>query len=90
MGVRGDDRWAGWSTELRARWVDSVPMNSGYYVGRVDAYTVLDLNVDVRVPRIPGATVGLSATNILDNKHNEFVGAPDLGALFLMRVGYAF
>jgi outer membrane receptor protein involved in Fe transport len=65
-------------------------MNSGYYVGQVDAYTVLDFNVDVRVPRIAGATVGLSGTNILDNRHNQFVGAPELGALWLIRVGYAF
>lgn len=90
LGGRWDDRRAGWATELRARWVDSFPMNSGYYVGRVDAYTVLDFNVDVRVPQVPGATVGLSGTNILNNQHQQFVGAPELGALWLIRVGYAF
>ncbi len=90
LAGRWDDRRRGWGTELRMRWVDSFPMNSGVYIGQVDSYSVFDLNVDVQVPNVPGASVGLTGTNIFNHEHFQFIGAPEIGALWLVRVGYAF
>ena len=66
------------------------PMNSGVFVGDVEGYRVFDANVQLQIPGMTGAAVGLAATNLLDDKHQEFVGAPEIGRLILARVMYSF
>jgi len=56
----------------------------------VDAYTVFDTNVAYRLPMMPGATLSLTGTNIFDNLHQEFIGAPELGRLLMLRLQYEF
>jgi len=65
-------------------------MNSGVYVGDVDSYTVFDANVSYQLPWAPGATATVTATNLFDNVHQEFIGAPELGRLLMVRLAYAF
>ena len=57
-----DDARNGFSTELRLRYVDAFPMNSGVYVGEVDSYSVVDANASYQLPFYPGATVGITAS----------------------------
>jgi iron complex outermembrane receptor protein len=90
LGVRYQDRLVGLTLEGRARFTEAFPMNSGVYTGEVAGYGVFDANVAYELPALGDATVGLTATNIFDNRHREFVGAPDLGRLVLVRLQYRF
>jgi outer membrane receptor for ferrienterochelin and colicins len=67
--------------EVRGRWVDSFPVRSGEYAGTVDAYTVLDALVGYRLPFARNVTLTLSALNLLDTDHVEFVGTPSIRRL---------
>ncbi len=90
LGVRWEDKLLGISAEGRVRFSESFPMNSGVYTGTVDGYTVVDANVGYRFRALAGASVSLTATNLFDDVHREFVGAPRLGRLLLLRMQYAF
>ncbi len=80
-----NDRW-GLFGEMRARAVASFPMQSGVYAGNVDAYGVLDVSLGYRLRRSPHLVLTLSATNLTDNRHQEFLGAPPIGRLVLVRL----
>jgi len=80
----------GLAVEVRGRYVDRFPMNSGVFVGVVDSYTLLDANVTYAMPFSPTTEVSLAGTNVLDERHAEFVGAPELGRLVFVRVRQTF
>lgn len=90
LGLAFENVDRGLSARLRVRATGSFPMNSGVYVGAVDAYRVLDGSVRMEVPGWSGTSVTLTGTNILDNKHREFVGAPDIGRLLLLQLRREF
>jgi iron complex outermembrane receptor protein len=90
LSGRYDSVRNGFSSELRVRYVDGFPMNSGVYTGFVDSYTLLDFNAAWRLPMAPGASLGLTATNLLDERAQQFIGAPELGRMVLLRLGYAW
>ena len=90
VGVTFDDRAAGFSLNARMRMSAGFPMNSGVYVGDVDGYTVVDAGLSYRLPFQPNASVSVSASNLLNNLHQEFIGAPELGRLLLARVRFDF
>ena len=56
----------------------------------VKAVTLFDVTLGSRVPRMPGASVQLNVTNVLDRKHQSFVGVPGIGRFALLRVRYEF
>lgn len=89
FGVRYDDRTR-YALGARARFSGGFPMNSGVYVGEVDGYVVLDANAAYRVPNVEGLTLSLQVNNVLDEKHREFVGAPELGIVALLKLQYEF
>ena len=72
------------------RYSDEFAMNSGVYIGTVDQYTVFDANIGYRLPLARPATLTLTATNLFDNLHQEFIGAPHLGRLLMLRLQYEF
>ena len=76
----------GLAVELRGRYVDRFPMNSGVWVGDVRSYALLDANMTYALSFSRGTDVSLAATNLFDDRHREFVGAPELGRLLLVRV----
>jgi outer membrane receptor for ferrienterochelin and colicins len=90
FSTRWEDAATGVSLEGRFRYVDGFPMNSGVFVGRVNAYSVLDANGAYRPAGLPGVTVSVTGTNLLNRLHREFVGAPELGRLLLIRLQYDF
>ncbi|MDE2763826.1 MAG: TonB-dependent receptor [Gemmatimonadota bacterium] len=90
VGFTFDDRAAGLSLQGRVRMTGEFPMNSGVYRGTVDAYSVVDASIGYRLPFQPGTRVSLTANNIGDNMHREFVGAPEVGRLLLLRVQHDF
>ena len=80
----------GLNGELRFRRTEGFRMRSGVYVGKVEPYTLVDARIGYAIPSVTGLTFTLSATNILDKKHQEFIGAPAIGRLLLGRLAYAF
>ncbi len=64
-------------------------MSSGVYVGTVDSYSLVDAMVGYVLPTMSNVTLTLSATNLFDKKHTEFIGAPEIGRLVMGRLTYA-
>lgn len=88
LGVRYRDAAHDFTAEVQGRFIEGFPMNTGVFVGRVPGYGLVDANVEVAVPWVAGASVSLTAYNVLDRVHREFVGAPELGRLVLARLTY--
>ena len=80
------NRNAGFDSNLRLRFVDSFPANSGIFTGTVDRYTILDLNATYTLPFFDNTRLNLTVQNLLNNKHKEFVGLPEIGRLALVRL----
>jgi outer membrane receptor for ferrienterochelin and colicins len=90
LGVRWEDPQVGLTLEGQTRFTEGFPMNSGVYTGAVDGYKLLDVNAAYRLRAIPGATVSLTASNLFDKRHQQFIGSPELGRLLLLRMLYEF
>ena len=78
------------AAQLRMRFVDGFPVNSGVYHGTVERYTTFDLSAGYGLPFSPNTRLSLTIQNLLDNKHQEFVGVPEIGRLSIMRVTQNF
>ncbi len=76
--------------ELRGRYVDSYPVNSGVFVGNVTSFTLLDANASYKLPISTAPEITVSATNVLDDRHREMVGAPQIGRLVMVRLSQSF
>ena len=90
VSLRYDDERRGFAGSALARFTAGFPMNSGVYVGDIEGYTVFDVNLNYQLPMYPAATLGLTVSNLLDNSHRQFIGAPELGRLALARVRVEF
>ena len=64
-------------------------MSSGVYVGEVDSYTVLDLNLTYRLPLEQDLVFQVDASNVLDQAYQSFVGTPAVGRLVFGQGGVA-
>ncbi len=80
-------KW-GLNTGLRYRWVDAFPMTGPFAGEYVNAYGMIDLNVNYDF--LANTRFSLTVQNIMDYKHIEFVGAPKIGRLAIMRVTQSF
>jgi iron complex outermembrane receptor protein len=70
---------------LQGRWVESFPVNSGVYAGQIGTYVVIDLGLGWRLYWSPEVRLSVEAQNILDHRHQEWIGAPELGRLVMVR-----
>lgn len=77
-------------SEVRGRGVASFPVISGVFVGRVQSYALLDASLGYRVRSRHDVLVTLSAQNLLDHRHQEFLGAPRIGRLVMARLRIGF
>ena len=90
LGLAYTDRAAGFTFDGRWRLSDAFDMSSGVFNGRVDAYQVVDVTAGYLLPFQTNTRIEVTIYNALDNRHREFVGAPELGRLALVRVRYDF
>lgn len=90
IGAKYSGLSRGLSLELRDRWSDAFKMDDSYWVGDVGARHVLDLTVNYHpdAEAWKNLNLTLSITNLLDNKHQELVGAPFIGRLTVLRAAY--
>jgi outer membrane receptor for ferrienterochelin and colicins len=76
--------------EARFRYAGEFAMASGVYKGTVPAYGLVDVSIGYRLPWFSSAELSVSATNLLDAEHREFVGAPSIGRMITARASYSF
>ena len=74
----------------RGRFGAGFPMNSGVYVGDVEAQTQFDFNVSYRVPFAPNTLLTLDVQNAFNDQKQQFVGAPAIGRLVFLQAQYTF
>jgi iron complex outermembrane receptor protein len=80
----------GWSGEIRGRWVEGFPVNSGVFVGSVESYNLMDVSATYDLAFARGTLLTVAATNLWDNRHREFVGVPAIGRLVYGRLSRTF
>lgn len=90
LGIMHRNADLGLNIGLQWRWVDGFRMNSGVYVGDVNAYHMLDLMAQYAIPGVDGLSLNVSATNLLDNQVQQFIGAAAIGRLIQGRLTYTF
>ncbi|MYG00515.1 TonB-dependent receptor [Candidatus Poribacteria bacterium] len=75
---------------LRARFIQGFHVQSGVYIGEVESYWTLDLNAGYDIPLGPKPRFSLTVQNLLDHKHQQFVGTPEIGRLAIARLTQTF
>jgi iron complex outermembrane receptor protein len=56
----------------------------------LDDFALLDLNISYALPMSRSTTISLTGTNILNDKHIQMIGAPELASVWLLRVQQSF
>ena len=90
LGLTYREQPVGLTANVRGRWVEAFPMNSGEFVGNVETYKLADASVAYRFPFAQNAIVSLNVQNLFNDKHREFVGAPELGRLVMSQLQVTF
>ncbi|MDE2999653.1 MAG: TonB-dependent receptor [Gemmatimonadota bacterium] len=90
LGASYDFSGLGLSVGSALRFTDSFPMQSGVYVGDVDAYTVVDMSVKYRLPVERDVDLHLDASNLLNTRYRSFIGAPEVGRLVFSQISMRF
>ncbi|MFM8437379.1 MAG: TonB-dependent receptor domain-containing protein, partial [Candidatus Kapaibacterium sp.] len=80
----------GYSVGVQGRWNGGFEMNSGVYIGQINPYWLLDLQLSYKLPFMNGVTAFFSMENMLDNKVSQFIGAAPIGRLMTGRLTYNF
>jgi len=75
---------------LRARFVQGFPVRSGVYVGEVESYYTVDLSAGYAIPLGPKPRLSVTVQNLLNHKHQQFVGTPEIGRLAMARLTQTF
>jgi outer membrane receptor for ferrienterochelin and colicins len=86
--VQYNDPWRKLGAQLRLRYVDAFDMDSPFFGRRVKSYVLVDVNAGVDIAA--NTRFNLTVQNVFDNRHIEFVGAPELGRLTIARVTQTF
>jgi iron complex outermembrane receptor protein len=90
LGVAYREQPRGFTADVRGRWNDEFPMNSGVFVGTVESYTLVDASVAYRFPFAQNTIFSVNVQNLFGDKHREFIGAPELGRLILSQLQVTF
>ncbi|TAE03505.1 MAG: energy transducer TonB [Bacteroidetes bacterium] len=69
------------------RWQDSFLWESPLANGIVPAYSVVDLQANVRVPKLK-TTVKLGASNLFNNNYIQYAAGPTLGGLYYVTLTF--
>jgi iron complex outermembrane receptor protein len=87
LGIQYGNLAQGWDGQLRLRYVEGFPVNSGVYIGEVQSYAVFDLNCSYDLS--PKTRFFLTVQDVFDKHYREFVGAAVLGRLLIVRLSHS-
>jgi iron complex outermembrane receptor protein len=90
LGIAYREQPTGFTIDLRGRYNGPFRMNSGAFIGQIDSYTLLDLSAAYRFPFAQNTVLSLNIQNVFDDRHREFIGAPELGRLILTQLAVTF
>ncbi|HQR17532.1 MAG TPA: TonB-dependent receptor [Gemmatimonadales bacterium] len=90
LAVRYRPREGWWGLWAQGLAVEGYPVKSGWYKGNIPSYAVVNLGAQVALPSDRGITLAVTATNLFDNVHQEYVGAPGIGRLVMVRLQAEF
>ncbi len=74
----------------RMNYVAGFPVNSGVYIGEVEPYSTIDINVGYDIPFATRPRLSLTVQNLLNTMYQPFIGAPEIGRLSLIRLTQTF
>ncbi len=74
----------GLSVRTSCRYVGGFKVLSGQYNGKVEPYFLVDLGIGYNI--IGGLRADFSVSNLTNNLHREFVGAPKIGRVATLRL----
>ena len=95
----------GLGIELSGRVTEGYVVSSGVYEGNIPSFTLLNANINYALPIATATQVTLTVTNFFScvgssefassgcgfrDLHQEMIGAPFLGRMFLLRIGQSF
>ena len=75
---------------LRTRYVAGFPVRSGVYIGDIEWYYTFDLNTGYEIPIGPRPRLSLTVQNLLNRRHQQFIGSPEIGRLSMVRLTQTF
>ena len=75
---------------VRVNYVAGFPVNSGVYIGEIESYSTIDLNVGYDIPFATRPRLSLTVQNLLGTAYQPFIGAPEIGRLSLVRLTQTF
>ena len=75
---------------LRTRFVAGFPIRSGVYVGDLESYYTIDVNAGYDLPIGPRPRLSLTVQNLLNRRHQQFIGSPEIGRLSMVRLTQTF
>ena len=75
---------------LRTRFVAGFPVRSGVYVGDLESYYTIDVNAGYDLPIGPRPRLSLTVQNLLNRRHQQFIGSPEIGRLSMVRLTQTF
>lgn len=81
---RASGRWG----SLRGRAVGAFRQIQGPWQGEVDGFFSMDAEIGMPVPGAHELSLSLAARNLTGNSHQEFVGAPVIGRLLIVKAQY--
>ena len=69
---------------MNARYVNAFRWSSGIYYGQINAYTIFDLHSGYEIN--DNLKVNLTINNILNHRHTEIMGGPEMGQMIVLRL----
>jgi iron complex outermembrane receptor protein len=99
--LRYDNQEHGYGVEVRGRYADAFPVNSGVFNSYglpagslpyppVPVNAFLDAGFSWVLPVNGAPRWSLNATNLLDNRVASFVGVPKIGRMIMTRIAYTY
>ncbi|MEZ4885265.1 MAG: TonB-dependent receptor [Chitinophagales bacterium] len=80
----------GLDVAMKYRWQNAFSVNSGIYIGEVPSFGAVDIHLGYAFAPSRVTRLSLSIQNLLDNSHQEVVGAPTIGRFVALRLSHAF
>jgi len=80
---------SGFTVNASGRYIKGFPVRSGPYIGDLENYFLIDIGGGYIFDN-NGLRFDIGISNLLDDDHREFVGAPKLGRVAMGRVTYTF
>lgn len=90
LALRYANAGIGFRAEGRYRYTEGFRMKSGVYEGEIPSYGLVDLTLGYRIAGLNGLDITLTAQNLLNKVHQEFMGAPSVGRNLLVRGSLSF